>query len=239
MNTKKILQNELLLRFLCWLGSLYIRLCAFTGRWQSVGGEIPARLWDEGQPFILSFWHGRLLMMPYCWRRGIPINVLISQHPDGRILSRTVGHFGIHTITGSSSKGGSAALRTMVRTLKTGQSIGITPDGPRGPRMRAAGAIVSLARLAQAPILPVAFSANRGKVLGSWDRFLIALPFSKGVFVWGDPIIVPADADATALDAALGRVEEALNTVTRQADELSGRTPIEPAAPVPEEAEKC
>ncbi|MBT4770652.1 MAG: lysophospholipid acyltransferase family protein [Rhodospirillaceae bacterium] len=229
MNTKKILQNDLLLHFLCWLGSLYIRLCAFTGRWQTVNGEIPARFWDAGQPFILSFWHGRLLMMPYCWRRGISINVLISQHPDGRILSRTVGHFGIRTITGSSSKGGSAALRAMVRTLKSGECIGLTPDGPRGPRMRAAGAIVSLARLSQTPILPVAFGITRGKVLGSWDRFLIALPFSKGVFVWGEPIIVPANADAATLNVALGQVEEALNAVTRQADELSGRTPVEPA----------
>ena len=95
--------------------------------------------------------------------------------------------------------------------------------------MRAAGAIVSLARLSQTPILPVAFGITRGKVLGSWDRFLIALPFSKGVFVWGEPIIVPANADAATLNVALGQVEEALNAVTRQADELSGRTPVEPA----------
>ena len=155
--------------------------------------------------------------------------MLISQHRDGQIIARTVGHFGIKTVAGSSSKGGAQALRAMVKALKAGDCVGITPDGPRGPRMRATDGAVALARLSGAPIIPATFGAARGKVLPSWDRFLVAWPFGRGVIVWGDPIEVPRDADAAQLDASRLRVEGALNAITAEADRLTGRAPVEPA----------
>ena len=75
-------------------------------------------------------------MMPLSWNKKKKINVLISAHPDGQLLSNTVKHFKIDTIIGSSSKGSSMALRNIIRSLKSGISIGITPDGPRGPKMK-------------------------------------------------------------------------------------------------------
>ena len=83
---KRIGKSERIRGALCWLASQYIRLAWATGRWQVVGGDIPARYWDQGKPFILAFWHGRLLMMPKCWRQGTPIHMLISQHRDGLSL---------------------------------------------------------------------------------------------------------------------------------------------------------
>jgi lysophospholipid acyltransferase (LPLAT)-like uncharacterized protein len=226
---KRILKSDGLRRALCWLGSLYIRFAHATGRWQVVGGEAARDHWQRGKPFILCFWHGRLLMMPYCWPRSRTIHMLISQHRDGQIIARTVGHFGIKTVAGSSSKGGAQALRAMVKALKAGDCVGITPDGPRGPRMRASDGIVSLARLAGVPIIPATFGAARGRVLGSWDRFLIAWPFGRGVIVWGDPIDVPRDAGAEDLETARLRVEAALNGITAEADRLTGRDPVAPA----------
>ncbi len=117
-------------RVLCWLAARYIRLAHASGRWSVVGADIPKRLWDEGKPFILCFWHGRLLMMPYCWRSGIPIHMLVSRHRDGRLIADTVGYFNVGTVAGSTRHGGSSALRTLLRILKEGQSVGITPDGP-------------------------------------------------------------------------------------------------------------
>ncbi|HBC07773.1 MAG TPA: hypothetical protein DC046_09365 [Rhodospirillaceae bacterium] len=226
---KRILKSDGLRRALCWLGSLYIRLVHATGRWQVIGGDAARAHWAAGRPFILCFWHGRILMMPHCWPRDKAIHMLISQHRDGQIIARTVGHFGIKTVAGSSSKGGAQALRAMVKALKAGDCVGITPDGPRGPRMRATDGAVALARLSGAPIIPATFGAARGKVLQSWDRFLVAWPFGRGVIVWGDPIEVPRDADAAQLDAARLRVEGALNAITAEADRLTGRAPVEPA----------
>ena len=212
----------------------YIRLVHATTRWSVRGGEIPGRLWTERRPFILAFWHGRLLMMPYCWDRAVPISMLISRHSDGQLIARTVSHFGIATVAGSSSKGGGAALRTLIKTLKDGGCVGFTPDGPRGPRMRAGPGIVNAARLAGVPILPCAYGVRRRRVLRSWDRFLLALPLSRGVFLWGAAIDVPRAADERALEAMRQRVEDSLNALTREADLLCGRSPIEPdAAPAP------
>jgi lysophospholipid acyltransferase (LPLAT)-like uncharacterized protein len=223
---KRIGKSERLRGALCWLAAQYIRLVWLTGRWRVVGGHIPAALWDQGTPFILAFWHGRLLMMPKSWRRSVGINMLISGHRDGQLIARTVGHFGIRTIEGSTTRGGAAALRAMMKALKAGECIGITPDGPRGPRMRASDGIVAVARMSGCPVIPATYASVGAKRLGSWDRFLIPLPFSRGVIVWGDPIYVPRDADEAA---ARQQIEDAMNAQAAEADRLVGAEPVVPA----------
>lgn len=226
---KRIGKSEGLRGLLCWLGSLYIRLVFLTGRWSVVNGGHAQALWDRNSPFILAFWHGRILMMPKSWRASVPIHMLISQHRDGQLIARTVSHFGIDTVQGSTTRGGSAALRAMLKFLKNGECVGITPDGPKGPRMRASDGIVAVARLAGVPILPATFATSRRKLLGSWDRFAVALPFSRGVFVWGDPIGVPKESDEAAMEAARRAVEDSLNAITRDADARMGQATPDPA----------
>jgi len=226
---KRLGRSERLRGMLCWLTAQYIRLAHATGRWEVEGGDIPAAYWDQGKPFILAFWHGRILMMPKSWRPEKAIHMLISQHRDGQLIARTVAHFGIRWLAGSSTRGGTQALRAMLKALKAGEYVGITPDGPRGPRMRASAGIVNVARLSGCPIIPATFAARRPKVLDSWDRFVVARPFSAGIFVWGRPIVVPHDADATALEACRQAVEAEMNAITRLADERMGTVPVEPA----------
>lgn len=225
---KRILQSDTAQRALCALAALYIRFVHKTGRWQVEGGEIPSTFWQQKRPFILCFWHGRLLMMPYCWDRDVPIHMLISQHRDGQIIARTVAHFGIDTIAGSSSRGGGAALRSMVRAIRNGDCIGITPDGPQGPRMRASIGVAQVARLAGVSVIPAAFSCKPRRLMASWDRFAFAFPFGRGAFVWGEPISVDPKADDDALDAARRAIEARLNQVTDRADRLCGVAPVAP-----------
>ena len=226
---KRILRSNAVQSVLCLLAANYIRFVYLTSRWRVVGGDIPKRFWDEDKMFLLCFWHGRLMMMPYCWDMSKPVHMMISMHRDGRLLSDTVAHLGIKTIVGSTSKGGAAALRTMVKTVKAGDYVGLTPDGPRGPRMRAQEGIITIARLAKVPIIPIGYASSRSKVFSSWDRFVAALPFGRGVFVWGDPIEVPHTTDKNELEKARQKVEDSLNTVSAEADRLCGLPPIEPA----------
>lgn len=227
---KRVFKFAVVRRTACWLISLYIRLVKLTSKWDVRGGHIPEKFWNEGRPFILALWHGRLMMMPYSWRRGVPIDFLISFHRDGDLVSRTIAHFDLGTIRGSSKKGGAAALKAMVTALRQGKNIGIAPDGPTGPRMRASEGIISVARLSGAPIIPAACASSRRIVLGSWDRFVIALPFGRGVFCWGEPITVPRDADDQAVQAAIQKLEAALNGLADDADRAVGQQTIEPAA---------
>jgi lysophospholipid acyltransferase (LPLAT)-like uncharacterized protein len=228
---KKILRSDVATAAACFIGALYIRLVRWTGRWRIEGEDIPESFCKAGKPFILSFWHGRLMMMPYCWREAALTNVLTSSHRDGRLISRTVKHFNIDSVEGSTSKGGAQATRRLIKLLREGDIVGITPDGPRGPRMRVSEGIVALARLSGAPILPATYSASRRRIMGSWDRFVLALPFSRGVFLWGDPIEVPRDADAALLEAKRIEIENTMNALTDRADAMMGQPRIEPAPP--------
>ena len=226
---RRFVRGDALRRALCWLISLYIRLVYATSRWTIEGAEIPRYFHDAKRPFILAFWHGRLLMMPMAWRRDVPIHMLISGHRDGRIIADAVRHFGITSIAGSSSRGGGAALRTMVKTLKSGACVGVTPDGPRGPAEVASDGIVATARLAQVPIIPLAYATRRRRIMASWDRFHFAFPFTRGIHIWGEPITVPADADAAALDVYRRRVEDSLNALGREADRRVGHAVLTPS----------
>jgi lysophospholipid acyltransferase (LPLAT)-like uncharacterized protein len=202
----------------CWLIHRYIRFVYFTNRWSVEGEERPRRLSEEGRSFIVAFWHGRLLMMPLAWHGLVPFHMLISAHRDGRIIAGAMGYFGIDTVAGSTSRGGSAALRTMLKRLKEGDCVGITPDGPRGPAMTASIGIVNLARLARVPILPLVYATSRRRVLKTWDRFHLALPFGRGVYLWGEPIEIAADLDESGVERARRLVEMRMIEMVRDAD---------------------
>ena len=207
----------------------HIALVKRTTRWKTVNEAAAQGAWAGERPVIVAFWHNRLAMMPYCWPSARPFHMLISSHPDGQLIARTVKHFGIETVAGSSTRGGSEALRGLVRLIKNGVSVGITPDGPRGPRMRASDGAIVLARLSGAPIVPAAVSVSRRVVLNTWDRLIVALPFGDGAMVWGDPIHVTGSDDPAAVRA---RLEAELTRVSAEADERVGHTPIQPA-PLP------
>ena len=236
---RRLLRSARLRRLLCRLVALYIRFVYRTNRWTIGGGDIPERLRHDGRGFILAFWHGRLLMIPMAWRRLAPMHMLISAHRDGRIIADAVSHFGVDSIAGSSRRGGSSAMRAMLRRLDAGDCVGITPDGPRGPAMCASTGIVNLARLAGAPIVPIVFATSRRRVLKSWDRFHLALPFGRGVFLWGEPIEVARDLDECGIERSRRLVEARMNELACEADERAGHPVPVPARSDPPLAAGC
>src|SRR5262249_34259024 len=128
---RRLLRSARLRWVACWAIQRYIRFVFSTNRWSVEGAERPRRLTREGRSFIVAFWHGQLLMMPLAWHRLVPFHMLIPGHPEGRIIAGAMTYFGIETIAGSTRRGGSAAFRTMLKRLKEGACVGITPDGPR------------------------------------------------------------------------------------------------------------
>lgn len=228
-STKYILRNALVQAILCYLASLYIRFVYATGDWRIEGESTANRLHEAGSPFVLAFWHGRLLMMSYAWRYKSSVNMLISGHPDGRFVAQTMAHFGVPSIIGSTTRGGWNAMRSIAKTLRNGGIVGITPDGPQGPRMRVSDGVITIARLARAPILPLACSASRRKVFATWDRFMLPLPFTRGIFLWGNPIQVPAKLDENGMEEKKLELEKSLVSLANRADQLMGQTAIEQA----------
>lgn len=187
-------------------------------------GEIinKARAWDAwwgaGKPVIYALWHGRLLPCSY-YHRHQGLATLISQHRDGDLVAGLVERWwGYRAIRGSSSRGGAGALREIVRTLRAGTALAITPDGPRGPRQKMKPGPLLAAQLAGVPVIPVSGSADRAWWVGGWDRFLIPKPFSRVRIEFGEPILVPREATPDDLERIGLEVERELNAITERLD---------------------
>jgi lysophospholipid acyltransferase (LPLAT)-like uncharacterized protein len=223
---RRFVRSDRLRRVLCYSIHLYIRFVYRTNRWSVEGAEHPRLLREAGRPFILAFWHGRLMMIPMAWQRLAPIHMLISAHRDGRIIADAVAHFGVQSVAGSTKRGGSSALRTMVKALAAGDCVGITPDGPAGPAMVASAGIVNVARLARVPVVPVVFATSRRRVMRTWDRMNIALPFGRGVFIWGEPIEIGSELDEAGVERERQRIESRMLDMTMLADSRVGHRPM-------------
>ncbi|MGC9270507.1 lysophospholipid acyltransferase family protein [Acidiphilium sp.] len=148
-------------------------------------------------PCIVVFWHECLPSMPVLWRsagligHGATGYALASRHRDGQLIARAMRRFGVAAVGGSTSRGGAAGLRELARLLAAGHPVGLTPDGPRGPRRRAAPGVAQLAALTGAPVFCAAAATSRAITLNSWDAMRIPLPFGRGALVAGGPISVP------------------------------------------------
>lgn len=188
------------------------------------GGEHWDATWGAGRPVVFALWHGRLLPCSF-YHRHRRLATLISQHRDGDYIARVVEGWGFHAVRGSSSRGGTAALRQMVRLLRGGTALAVTPDGPRGPRQRMKPGPVLAAQLAGVPIVPVTAGASRGWWFGGWDRFLVPQPFSRVLVAYGEPLVVPADSDAEAVEGITREVERRLDDLTARVDAATGNPP--------------
>jgi hypothetical protein len=188
-----------------------------------VNQEPVERLWAEGRPVIYAVWHGRMLMLAHFYPHRRPIHVLVSRSRDGAVIGRLVEGFGARVVRGSSSRGGATALRRLVRLVRReGGDVLVVPDGPRGPRYVAQAGAVQLARLTGAPIVPIGFGVSRGRVLRTWDEFLVPYPFGRACVVFGEPLVVPAGGDRGSLETFRLEVEARLTRATRDADRLAG-----------------
>ena len=227
--TKRLLRSGAAQEGLAWLAARYIALVCRTTRWNVETPPAAQALIDQGRPFIICLWHGRLALTPAAVPPGRRVHALVSGHRDGLLFSRAIAHLGLATVGGSSRRGGGAGLLRVCRLLEGGGVAAITPDGPRGPRMRARAGAVKAAQLSGAALLPLAAAVRRQRRLGSWDRFCLAAPFSRGEILWGEPLLVPRRADAAALEGHRLALEQALNTLTAEADRRCGQPLVEPA----------
>lgn len=190
--------------------------------------QVLERVRREAGHYILAFWHSRFVMMPYGYPAG-RMAVLASRHRDSRMLARILERFGLVNVWGSSTMGGAAGLRQLLRKVREGYDLGLTPDGPRGPRRRVKRGVVAVARLSGLPIVPVSFSARPARRLRSWDRTLLPHPFARGLYLYGDPLHVPRDASADDQERLRALLESELDRLTDLGDRELGLSPELPA----------
>jgi lysophospholipid acyltransferase (LPLAT)-like uncharacterized protein len=225
----KLLRGSRARRILEVAGSGVLHFLGWSWRFQRFGVENFQAFRDRGQPVIFVFWHSRILPLAHLHRNEGAV-VLISEHRDGELIARLVERRGFGTARGSSTRGGARGLRGLLRALREGRDLAITPDGPKGPPRRLKPGALVAAQRSGAPLIPVAVGARRAWRIRSWDRFLVPRPFARVEAWYGAPIPVPRELDEEAFLSLAERVDAALNRLTDHADR-ENPDPVRPREP--------
>ena len=200
----KTISRALALLIVPFIGSIFIKFLYLSNKKKFYA---PQSLSDEN--YIVAFWHNDLLMAPYSYTRYKKrprIKVLISEHFDGSLIAKTMNYFGFETLRGSSSRGGAKALIESIKSLKSGYDLGITPDGPKGPRHEVQDGIIVMAQKANVKILIVEIKPSKFWRLNSWDKFVIPKPFGTISFYISDLL----DIKDMSLEEARETIKEGL-----------------------------
>lgn len=203
------------------VGRWLARSLLTTVRFSAEHPERYRRYREAGRPVIFAVWHGRLLPLTF-YHRHQNITAIISRSADGEYIARLVEGWGYRTVRGSTSRGASSALRGLVKAARAGQSLAITPDGPRGPRQTLQPGVITAAQITGLPIVPLACGASRAWWPGSWDRFCVPKPFARVQVLYGEPRHVPRDADADELERLARELERDMNAMIERADAHGG-----------------
>ena len=184
-----------------------------------IGTEYLEQAREGGRKVLYAFWHEGLIVATYAFRRQ-GIQVLVSQHRDGELIARAIESMGYGTIRGSSTRGGTRALFRMAAAGAAGDDLGVTVDGPRGPRLQVKPGTLIIAGRSGLPIVPFAVASNKACLLSSWDRFMVPRPFSKAAIAFGEPLTVPGDAPVERLEPYRAELQRRL----LEAREIAGRS---------------
>ena len=216
---KKLL-SKFTTRLYSILASAYLRFVGLTSRIIWVNRDIREELEAAGRGFIYAFWHGRQVFLVYLHENDNRLHPLVSQSRDGELISRVCRSFGMETVRGSSSRGGTEAVLELKTLVEKGDRVSFTPDGPRGPLRQVQPGVVYLAQKTGCPIVPVAYGANRRWVFkGSWDEFIVPKPMNRISMIYGEPLYVKPGDD---LKKKAGELRAALMHVSQQADSVAG-----------------
>jgi lysophospholipid acyltransferase (LPLAT)-like uncharacterized protein len=204
-----------------YLAYAYVTFVGLTTRLRVIGEEHLKKLTDADQRFIYAFWHQRQVFLTWT-HRGTKAAVMVSRSKDGELIARTMSLSRMHSVRGSSSRGGAAAAREMFEAVqRDGFDLAFTPDGPKGPAREVKTGVLFLAQKLGIPILPLAPGlSNRLQLEKAWDKFQVPLPFGRACLVYGQPVWVREGDD---LEAKAREVKAAIDRVTELADREVGR----------------
>ena len=219
----------------CGLIQWFVAICLsvpmwtvyFTSRKEYVGLEYFKQY--RKKPAIFVFWHGRSMMLsPIIRMRGMRGYAIASRHKDGRMMAKLQRLFGLKAIYGSTSEGGISVLRQGVRVLRDGRyTLCLSPDGPGGPSMRVQDGALYFAKMTGAPIIPVCFSSSRAWIQKRWDRYLLALHFSRINCVVGKHVFVAPNACAEEFEKVRKNLENVMVQQVRDLDAEFGLFKVE------------
>lgn len=225
---KKLCKKNITVNIVSFIAFLLIRLVQLLSWTTYINRKKLVDYLKSGKPVIIVFWHSRIMLVTKVWPKKYPVYGVFSTHSDGRMIGKVYNLLGIKNILSKTKSVASTkeVVFKFLHLLKSGISAGLTPDGPLGPAQTfTTDSVFLFAKSSGAPIVPLYVSANRVKLLNTWDRFMLVKPFSKSVVEVGDFVYV--DKNATSED--IKRIKTDLNKVmvekTKELDEKMGVYP--------------
>lgn len=204
-----------------WIGSGVLRALCRSLRLSVCGDEALETLRERHGAICFCLWHADMLV-PLFHHRHSNGCTLVSEHDDGELIARALRRMGYALARGSTTRGGVRALAQAIRLVRGGHDIGISPDGPRGPRHVVQPGIVYVAQKSGCPIVPIGVASARYWEFRSWDRFRLPKPWARAQLWYGEPLHVPPKLTDEQIEAWRRRVETALEQATRQAEVAVG-----------------
>ena len=205
----------------------FVRLLTSTYRFQPVIGEehiLP--LVKSATVSVPCYWHQNLILcstyMRGLARRGYKLCVLVSASVDGEVPAKIARSWGAKVIRGSANRSGALALRDQQRMMKKGYSIVTLVDGPSGPKLEVKTGAILMARIADAPIVPIASAADRAWQMNTWDGFIIPKPFARVVVAIGEPYSIGPDVSLKKMESKRLAVQQKIMSMTRVCEDALG-----------------
>ena len=198
----------------------FIFFTGVTAKISWVRKEIIDELMEKSQPFIICAWHHDIYFSTWLLK-DFELTALISSSKDGEYINQILSGFGFGAVRGSSTRGGIGAMKQLVRCLKDGNAVAITPDGPQGPIHKVQEGIVALAKMTGVPIIPWRYEASSCWKLNSWDSHKIPKPITKIKSVFGQPLYVPKSASSSDFGKYCQQLEMLMNDLIPEIKQLN------------------
>ncbi len=217
---KRFLSSSVGMFLVSLIGAGIIAVLNYSNLWRHVNrSHLTDALKKSPRPILIT-WHEQLTAFPVIMGLFNSFSVLCSPHSDGRVIGYILRRFGHRAIWGSSNRQPTAALRALVREVKEGRAIAISPDGPRGPAHILAPGAISLAMMTGAPIVPAVWRSRRQWRAGGWDRMRFMKPFGRGIVLYGEPIFIPKTSDRDELERLRQDVEARFMALDRAVEAM-------------------
>lgn len=190
-----------------------------TYRFEKVSGkDIADRIVaDHGRAYVPVYWHAHQIacsqLIRNWMRRGFKAGFVISASVDGEVPAALARSWGAEVIRGSAQDTGALVLRDAVGLMKRGVSIVTNPDGPLGPKFQIKTGTALVARMGNAPVIPIVCAASRAWTMSTWDSFMIPKPFARIFIAVGEPIEVPRSLPTNELESIRDKMQSAMEAL--------------------------
>jgi len=146
----------------------------------------------SGKPMLVAFYHGHLIGTLAIIDERKKLTALISRSRDGEFLARMTLNLGYNVARGSPAFKAVEGAKQLVDAARSGKSLIIAVDGPRGPIYQPKEGVIRMAQITGLPLLPFVCKGKKNHYFWGWDKMMGCYFGSPINLMIGDPIYIPS-----------------------------------------------